>query len=318
MYLADSKLIPAAILALGCGLFSATAAGQDDGASAAADSAEADSPAPWQLEQDRAVAALIEQIPATELNWLAVDGRQALSLYRPSLTAEPKKMVLISLSNSSAELLQANIMHELYRTLPDHGWPTLQLLLPPYLPADPVSGEQPITPSAANENNNTNDAEPDDGDNTGDETNSEPDTAGAAPDANDARETIAAARLAAAIGFAIEQESIAVTLLADRETAAPAIAASIDQGEKVSGLVLWQVETDKLDIAALTQLAESRTTVLDIIDEPLGMRARNERRRVFALAGVTDDYQLIVAPAEPASHAIKRIRSWLARSFEVD
>ncbi len=272
MYLPDSKLIPAARQLACVGLFFAAAVlAQDEPAAEPADASPAAGSQPaWQPEQQHTSAAVAAQFPAGELNWLDVDGEQVLAPFRTAINA--KKMTVLSLVNRAAEMQQDTVMRELYLALPDHGWPALMLLLPPYQPAK----------------------------------------------TDETAEQLAAARLAAAIAFALENDSVAVTLLADTETAPQAIAASIAQSENVSGLILWQVDAAKLDSAQLQQLVESRTSVLDIVDGPLDGRARNDRRRLFELAGFGDDYRLIVAPTNPPAHAVKRMRSWLASSFEVD
>ena len=273
MYRPDSKLIPALRGMAAASLLVALAATAQDAPPpepAAATSTQTTAPPAWQPEQLQTSRAVAEAFPEPEVNWLEVDGQAVLAPYRTALNA--KKMTLLSLVNRPAEMLQDNVMRTLYLSMPDYGWPTMLLLLPPYMPGE-----------------------------------SDP-----------SLDQSAAARLAAAINFAIEQESVALTLLADTETAPQAIAASIAQRDNVSGLILWHVDADKLDANLLQQLVESRTSVLDIVAEPMDLRARNDRRRLFELAGFGEDYQLIIAPGDPPAHAVKRMRRWLGNSFEVN
>ncbi|MDG2079558.1 MAG: hypothetical protein P8J26_08680, partial [Pseudomonadales bacterium] len=111
-----------------------------------------------------------------------------------------------------------------------------------------------------------------------------------------------------------------LTIIADENTLQWAIDASIANTATTSGLVLWKLNLDELDVGALTALRESRVSILDVISEQSKPRELLERKQTFARAGFTKDYRYIIVPAGEVdityTHTSKRIRHWLNTEFK--
>lgn len=256
--------------------------------------------------------AFAKQLDPAELSWLGSDDKSFIALYRPAL--KPSQMAVILLPDSLHKIVQHNILRELYTELPEKDWSTLHIALPALI-------EKPAMAADINE-------ETDIDANTApaDSTNSEQgETAqdkaveeGSFADREKALEESALERIGLGAKFLLENDAKAITLVAENLTAEWAITAAIQQKDNTSGLVLWQVDDAQLDEKLLKELAESRITLLDIVDQNMQSKAKAQRIRRFKMAGFEDDYRLITSPYGRAGieQSQRRIGQWLETGFQ--
>ena len=148
-----------------------------------------------------------------------------------------------------------------------------------------------------------------------------PDISGAteaASIAEDKNEILAASRIATSIQFLFDKGIRSTALVAENYSAQRAISASITQADATSGLVLWRVEKQQLPLSQLKALAESKITVLDVVNHDISAAEKAERKRKFHLAGFSKNYRLITSPQGKAGikHTQRRVRDWLETRFK--
>ena len=148
-----------------------------------------------------------------------------------------------------------------------------------------------------------------------------PDISGAteaASIAEDKNEILAASRIATSIQFLFDKGIRSAALVAENYSAQRAISASITQADATSGLVLWRVEKQQLPLSQLKALAESKITVLDVVNHDISAAEKAERKRKFHLAGFSKNYRLITSPQGKAGikHTQRRVRDWLETRFK--
>ena len=250
--------------------------------------------------------------------WLG-DGNEAfIGLFNPAAT--PYQMSVLLLSSKPSELTQTNIFRQLYLDLPLYGWSTLNILLPATL-LTPELPERVIGPGGLMPTNTNKEGEAPD--TTSESTTAPPPNEGDATAANMALPSatdIAAQRIQAGNQWLLDKGAGSLTIIADENTLQWAIDASIANTATTSGLVLWKLNLDELDVGALTALRESRVSILDVISEQSKPRELLERKQTFARAGFTKDYRYIIVPAGEVdityTHTSKRIRHWLNTEFK--
>ena len=209
-----------------------------------ADDANAESSGDLTRKRQQAIA---DALAHPELVWLNESDDAFLGLARPAL--EPTQMALLLLSDKTDALKHPNRLKQLYRDLPDHGWSTLHTSLPSLL-----GKPTPIPPRAfgAGGKINTDTSGAQDGDDKTDE-NSDADL-----DTEDSLAKQAAKRIEISHQYLRDNfQSAAVTLIATDGTAEQAIAAAIAEQAFVSGLVLLNVDRDKLDAKQLSALVKA-------------------------------------------------------------
>lgn len=256
--------------------------------------------------------AFAKQLDPAELSWLGDDDKAFIALYRPAL--KPSQMAVVLLPDSLHKLVQYNILRELYTELPEKDWSTLHIALPaliekPAMAADINEVTDVDSNTAPADNTNSEEAET-----AQDEAVEESSFA----DREKALGESALARIDLGTKFLLENDAKAITLVAENLTAKWAITAAIQQKDNTSGLVLWQVDDAQLDEKLLKELAESRITLLDIVDQNMHSKAKAQRIRRFKMAGFEDDYRLITSPYGRAGieQSQRRIRQWLETGFQ--
>lgn len=128
-------------------------ASDEQAAGAAVDGAAVATPAPEPAEpplyanrETRDMALLAQAVPSDQVVWLDVGGERVLALYQPAISASPSGAVLLVQDQDRnptwPERIQALRLH-----LPEQGWTTMVVMLPP---ADPVSipPREPLAPTA--------------------------------------------------------------------------------------------------------------------------------------------------------------------------
>ena len=273
-----------------------------------------------QISQLEQMIAMEAELKSSETTWLGEDEQRFLSLYRPALA--PSQMAIILLPDSLHKLSQPNLMLRLYKELPMADWSTLAIAMPEALEVAPmIETFKPSTPESTEQTSE--EAAPDPA--------TDPDTEDKAADASgkneDSSEPAAAEgdkensalnRIIAGSEFLQSKDIQAVTFVAENLTAKTAIEASLEQKDKVSGLVFWQVDVSELPMEQLKKLNESRITLLDIVYHDISAEEKTERIRFFKMAGFDNDYRLITSPYGQAGFAQsqRRVRQWLESSFQ--
>ncbi len=271
------------------------------------------SPLPTELDQ---MIALDEALNSDEVVWQGEDDQRFLSLFRPAI--RPIQMAIILLPDSPDKISKNNLMRQLYFDLPERGWSTMSIILPPVVIDTPAP--KIFLPRATKLNSTSAD--------TADENSSSSSTPSA--ESSDSDEPIeededndnpldkaANQRIEISSRFLRDKGARSVTYIAENNSAHRALNASINNKDSTSGLVLWRVDLNHLPIERLKTLVESRITLLDIADQTMTPKQKAARKRHFQMAGFTDDYRLIQVPVEAAGipYASRRIRQWLETEF---
>ncbi|GAB4292925.1 MAG: hypothetical protein Kow0096_08140 [Thiohalomonadaceae bacterium] len=97
---------------------------------AAAEATATASPAPAPDAEQEVVARLRASAVANEIQELSVDGKPVLALWRNETLGRPQGAVLL-LHDTGAHADWPGVIGPLRRGLPEHGWHTLSLQLPP-------------------------------------------------------------------------------------------------------------------------------------------------------------------------------------------
>lgn len=274
-----------------------------------------------QISQLEQMIAMEAELKSSETTWIGDDEQRFISLYRPALT--PSQMAIILLPDSLHKISQPNLMLTLYKELPLVGWSTLNIAMPEALEVAPlIKTFKPSTPSESTEQTSEETASdpainPDTEDKTTDASGENEDSNEPAAEEND-KENSALNRVIASSEFLQSKDIQAVTFVAENLTTKTAIEASLQQKDRVSGLVLWQVDLSELPMEQLKKLSESRITLLDIVYYDISPEEKTERIRLFKMAGFDNDYHLITSPYGQAGFAQsqRRVRQWLESSFQ--
>lgn len=263
---------------------------------------------PQQLQMQELAAKL----NPSELFWLGENDDTFIALYRPAL--KPSQMAVILLPDSLHKLVQQNVLKTLYTELPEKGWSTLHIALPttlekPTLTVDVNKDSEPNAETSAEDTANTKQDEA---------IENPPVKEDTFADRKKAVDRAALKRIGSGINFLLEKDAKAITLVAENLSAPWSIATAIQEKDRISGLVLWQVNDAQFDQELLKELSDSRITILDIVDQSVPAEAKAQRIRRFKLAGFEDDYRQITSPYGPIGieHSQRRVRQWLETGFQ--
>lgn len=104
-------------------------------------------PPPYANREARDMALLAQAVPSDQVVWFDIGGERVLALYQPAISASPSGAVLL-VQDQDRNPTWPERIQALRLSLPEQGWTTMVVTLPP---ADPVAVPErdlPVAPAA--------------------------------------------------------------------------------------------------------------------------------------------------------------------------
>jgi hypothetical protein len=283
------------LLALTLSIMSAQAKAAENAENSRTDSAQTDAAINNTASTQNELQNIMDAINNPEAIWLGENDQRFIGFFRPAV--KPAGAGVVVLANSNYPSLNDDLFLLSYQMLADYGWSTLRMMLP-----ETENGRAKLTKGSAGNDptNNAADATP---------------TKQKAGDSD--QQQLVDSRLALSVQHLLANNCRFAVLLTGNNYAQQAFDHAQKNSNTVKAVALWQVDSENINTKTLNNLHAANVQIFDIVADTHDTAWVEARKRLFALAGFEDTYQLVHSPVHGIGtlHSSRRIRYWLETHF---